>query len=82
MKMLVVYNEQGDIVSVNLPNNTMNASLKLVPGEGQFVTEVDTSQVSYPSLVGANQDDIASLAESMVNNFRVQQGNLVPKRMF
>jgi hypothetical protein len=79
MKMLVVYDEQGDIVSVNLPTDTMGTNLRLVPGEGQFVAEVDTSQVGYTSQIGTNQDDIPSLVESMVNNFRIQQGKLVPK---
>lgn len=79
MKILVMYDEQGNIVSVNLPNDTMRGNLKLVPAEGQFVTEVDTSQVSYSSLEAANQDEIPMIAESLVNNFRVQQGKLVPK---
>ena len=39
MKMLVVYDEQGDIVSVSLPGNTMGESLKLVLGSGQFVAD-------------------------------------------
>jgi len=69
MKMFVVYDKRGEIVSVNLPNDTMSANLTLVPGEGQFVAEVDTSQVSYASSRGAKQDDIPSLVENMVHNF-------------
>jgi hypothetical protein len=79
MKMLVMHDEQGDILSVNLSSDTMGENLKLMPGEGQFVAEVDTSQVSYASQLGANPDDISALAEQLVNNFCVQQGKLVPK---
>jgi hypothetical protein len=79
MKLLVVYDEQGDIVSVNLPNDAMGANLRPAPGEGQFLTEVDTSQVSYASLLGENRDDVSSIAENMVNNCCIQQGKLLPK---
>jgi hypothetical protein len=79
MKVLILYNKQGDILSVGLPNETMASAIRLIPGEGQFVAEVDTTQVSYATKREAGHDDISVLAEQMVNNFRIQQEKLVAK---
>jgi hypothetical protein len=80
MKLLIVYDEQGDITSVNIPNETLSDNLKLVPQSGQFVTEVDTSQVNDLAWNDTSQDDIPDLVKTLVNNFCIQQEKLVPKR--
>jgi hypothetical protein len=80
MKMLVVYDKKGNIVSVSLPDNTIVGSTNLIPGKWSFVAEIDTSQVGHACEVSANQDDIPKHVKNMVNDFRIQQGKLVPKK--
>ncbi|MCU0534405.1 MAG: hypothetical protein MUD14_10985 [Hydrococcus sp. Prado102] len=80
MRIFVTYDEQGDIMSVNTPHETMSENLKLMPGEGQFVTEIDPSQISDSSLANSDRDDLANLAQRLIERFRIQQGKLVRKR--
>jgi hypothetical protein len=79
MRIFVTYDEQGDIMSVNTPHETMSENLKLMPGEGQFVAEIDPSQISDSSLANSDRDDLANFAQSLIDRFRIQQGKLVPK---
>lgn len=79
MKLLVVYDEQGNITSVNIPNEILSENLKLVPRNGQSVAEVDTSQINYPARVDASQDDLPELVKIVVNNFCIRQGKLALK---
>jgi hypothetical protein len=79
MKIFVTYDEQGDIISVNIPNETMSENLKLMPGEGQFVAEIDASQMSDSSVANSERGDITKLAQSLIDRFRIEQGKLVPK---
>jgi hypothetical protein len=79
MKMLVVYDEQGDILSADLPSDIKSESIMLMPGKWLFVAEVDISQVIYAAQIETCQSDISKLVENIANNFRVQQGKLVPR---
>lgn len=75
--MFVVYDERGDIISVNLPSDTKGESIMLMPGKWLFIAEVDISQVIYASQIEVNRSDIPKVIESMINSFRIQQGKLV-----
>jgi hypothetical protein len=79
MRIFVTYDKQGDIMSVNTPNETMSENLKLMPGEGQFVAEIDPGQMSDSSLANSDRNDLANLAQNLIDRFRIQQGKLVRK---
>ncbi|WP_026730799.1 hypothetical protein [Fischerella sp. PCC 9605] len=79
MRIFVTYDEQGNIMSVNTPHETMSENLKLMPGEGQFVAEIDPSQANALFLTNTERDNLANLAQSLIECFRIQQGKLVPK---
>jgi hypothetical protein len=79
MKMLVAYDEQGDILSADFPSDIKSKSIMLRPGKWLSVAEVDISQVIYATQIEAFQSDISKLVEDIANNFRIQQGKLVPR---
>ena len=79
MKMLVAYDEQGDILSADFPSDIKSESIMLRPGKRLFIAEVDISQVIYAAQIEACQSDIYKLVENIANNFRIQQGKLVPR---
>jgi hypothetical protein len=79
IKMLVVYDEQGDILSVDLPSDTKSESIMLRLGKRLFVAEVDISQAIYAAQIETCQSDISKLVENIANDFRIQQGKLVPR---
>jgi hypothetical protein len=79
MRIFVTYDEQGDIMSVNAPHETMSENLKLMPGDGQFVVEIDPDRVNAPFLANSDRDDFAYLAQSLIDRFRIEQGKLVRK---
>ncbi len=75
MKMFVVYDERGDIISVDLPSEIKGESIMLTPGNWLLAAEVEIDLVSYVSQIEVDLDDISNLAMSIVNNFRIRQGN-------
>jgi hypothetical protein len=79
MKMLVVYDEQGDILSADFPSDIKGESIMLSPGKWLFITEVDISQVICAAQIETCQSDIPNLVENIANNFRIQQGKLVSR---
>jgi hypothetical protein len=79
MKMLVVYDEQGDILSADLPSDIKSESIMLRQGKWLSVAEADISQVICVSQIETCQGDIPNLIENIANNFRIQQGKLVSR---
>lgn len=69
MKLIVLHNENGDILSLAVPTNKFSKQLSIQPENHQFVTEIYTSE----------EKNMTEFAANIVENFQVIQGKLVRK---
>jgi hypothetical protein len=78
MRVFVIHNQAGDILSISAPSEELRGQVTILPGEGELVAEVDTAEAGIPEADGKSPDAARDVARAM-KSYRVVGGKLAKK---
>jgi hypothetical protein len=69
MKILVVYNDTGTIISLVLPGKKVSSGLNMAPNKGEHVLEYDLEETA--DFFGKQEDQVMSLVRTALTGASV-----------
>lgn len=81
MKIFVIHDSAGNLLSAAAPSEQARGQASLLPGEGQQLSEVELGEVALPQAQTRDPeaDELTARIEQVLLTHRVREGKLVPR---